>query len=66
MAEKLKIAKGDIGNALHSTAKDHVAVVAYETYDEELQEYQSVLNELSVINRIFCHSSIISMTLYCK
>lgn len=49
MAEKLKIAKGDIGNALHSTAKDHVAVVAYETFDEELQEYQSVLNELSVI-----------------
>lgn len=49
MAEKLKIAKGNIGNALHSTAKDHVAVVAYETFDEELQEYQSVLNELSVI-----------------
>lgn len=49
MAEKLKIAKGNIGNAIHSTAKDHVAVVAYETFDEELQEYQSVLNELSVI-----------------
>ncbi len=49
MAEKLKIAKGNIGNALHSTAKDHVAVVAYEIFDEGLQEYQSVLNELSVI-----------------
>lgn len=49
MAEKLKIAKGNIGNALHSTAKDHVAVVAYETFDEELQEYQSVINKLSVI-----------------
>lgn len=49
MAEKLKISKGNIGNALHSTAKDHVAVVAYETYDEKLQEYQSVLNELLVI-----------------
>lgn len=49
MAEKLKISKGNIGNALHSTAKDHVAVVAYETYDEKLQEYQSVLNELSAI-----------------
>lgn len=49
MAEKLKIAKGNIGNAIHSTAKDHVAVVAYETFDEEQQEYQSVLNKLSVI-----------------
>lgn len=49
MAEKLKIAKGNIGNALHSTAKDHVSVVAFDTYDEELQEYQSVLNSLSAI-----------------
>lgn len=49
MAEKLSITKGNIGNALHSVAKDHVSVVADDTFDEELQAYQSALNNLSAI-----------------
>lgn len=49
MAEKLKITKGNIGNALHSTAKDHVSVVADDVFDETLQEYQSILNSLTAI-----------------
>lgn len=49
MAEKLKITKGNIGNALHSTAKDHVSVVSDDVFDETLQEYQSILNSLTAI-----------------
>ena len=41
----MNIAKGKIGNALTSTAKDHVVVVTNDIYDEELNEYQSVLNK---------------------
>jgi hypothetical protein len=41
----MEIAKGKIGNALTSTAKNHVVVVADDIYDEELNEYQSVLNK---------------------
>lgn len=45
MAEKLKIAKGNIGNALHSTAKDHVTTFVDEVFDEDKQKYQSVIND---------------------
>ena len=45
MAEKLKIAKGNIGNALHSTAKDHVTTFVDEVFDEDNQKYQSDINE---------------------
>lgn len=45
MAEKLKITKGNIGNALHSTAKDHVSVVSDDVFDEDKQEYQSKIND---------------------
>lgn len=41
----MNIAKGKIGNALTSTAKDHVVVVTNDIYDEELNQYQSVLNK---------------------
>lgn len=41
----MEIAKGKIGNALTSTAKNHVVVVSNDIYDEELNEYQSVLNK---------------------
>ena len=44
MAEKLKIAKGNIGNALHSTAKDHVTTFVDEVFDEGRQKYQSDIN----------------------
>ena len=45
MAEKLKIAKGNIGNALHSTAKDHVTTFVDEVFDEDKQKYQSDIND---------------------
>ena len=45
MAEKLKIAKGNIGNALHSIAKDHVTTFVDEVFDEDNQKYQSDINE---------------------
>ena len=44
MTEKLQITKADIGNALHSTAKDHVTAVAADVYDEERGMYQSEIN----------------------
>ena len=45
MAEKLKIAKGNIGNAMHSTAKDHVTTFVDEVFDEDNQKYQSDIND---------------------
>ena len=45
MAEKLKIAKGNIGNALHSIAKDHVTTFVDEVFDEDNQKYQSQIND---------------------
>ena len=45
MVEKLKIAKGNIGNALHSTAKDHVTTFVDEVFDEDNQKYQSEIND---------------------
>lgn len=45
MAEKLKISKGNIGNALHSTAKDHVTTFVDEVFDEDKQKYQSEIND---------------------
>ena len=45
MAEKLKIAKGNIGNALHSIAKDHVTTFVDEVFDEDNQKYQSDIND---------------------
>lgn len=45
MAEKLKISKGNIGNALHSTAKDHVTTFVDEVFDEDNQKYQSEIND---------------------
>ena len=44
-----EIVKGKIGNALTSTAADHVVAVADDIFDEELKSYQSVLNNLTVI-----------------
>lgn len=41
----MEIAKGKIGNALTSTAKNHVVAVTNDLYDEELNKYQSELNK---------------------
>lgn len=40
----MEIAKGKIGNALTSTADNHVVVVANDIYDEDLGKYQSEIN----------------------
>lgn len=40
----MNIAKGKIGNALTSTASDHVVAVAADIYDENLEKYQSDVN----------------------
>lgn len=39
------ITKGKIGNALTSTANDHVVAVAVDIYDENIDKYQSQINE---------------------
>lgn len=39
------ITKGKIGNALASTANDHVVAVANDIYDETLDKYQSQIND---------------------
>ena len=44
MAEEKKIATGYIGNALRSTAADHVTTFADEVFDTERQKYQNELN----------------------
>ena len=44
-----EIVKGKIGNALTSTAADHVVAVADDVFDEELKKYQSVLNALMAV-----------------
>lgn len=47
----MNIAKGKIGNALTSTADNHVVAVANDIYDEEREKYQSEINENSVIGK---------------
>lgn len=44
-----KIVKGKIGNALTSTAADHVVAVANDIFDEQLEKYQSILNALMAV-----------------
>lgn len=44
-----EIVKGKIGNALTSTAADHVVAVADDIFDEQLEKYQSVLNSLMAV-----------------
>ena len=44
MAEEKKIATGYIGNALRSTAADHVTAFADEIFDTERQQYQNEVN----------------------
>lgn len=41
----IKIAKGQVGQALTSSADNHIIAVAADIYDEELQEYQTVINQ---------------------
>lgn len=45
MTEIKDIAKGEIGNALTSTASNHIVAVADEIYDEEQKGYQSEINK---------------------
>lgn len=40
----MAITKGEIGNALTSTASDHVVAVAGDIYDESLEAYQEDIN----------------------
>lgn len=42
-----EIVKGKIGNALTSTAADHVVAVANDIYDESQKQYQNELNQES-------------------
>ena len=46
MAEEKKIATGYIGNALRSTAADHVTTFADEIFDTERQQYQNEVNDI--------------------
>ena len=41
---KKQITKGQVGNALTSTAADHILGVADDIFDEEQQRYQSEIN----------------------
>lgn len=41
---KKQITKGQVGNALTSTAADHILGVTNDIFDEEQQEYQQELN----------------------
>lgn len=41
----MNISKGKIGNALTSTADNHVVAVANDIYDEERGKYQSEINQ---------------------
>lgn len=43
------IVKAKIGNALTSTAADHVVAVTADLYDEALEKYQSVINSECVV-----------------
>lgn len=45
MVERKVIHKGNIGNALHSVAPDHITTTADEIFDENRQEYQEDVNE---------------------
>ena len=49
MANK-NIVKGDIGNALHSVAPDHIVTTSDEVFDETLQMYQ---NEINFLDGVF-------------
>lgn len=42
------IVKGDIGNALHSLAPDHITATSNEVFDETQQQYQDDLNAKGV------------------
>lgn len=46
MSEQIKPAFGLIGNALKSTAADHVVAVASDLYDENIGLYQSEINRV--------------------
>ena len=39
------IVKGNIGNALHSVAPDHIVTTADEIFDETSSQYQSQINQ---------------------
>lgn len=41
---KKQITKGQVGNALTSTAADHILAVADDVFDEDVQLYQSEIN----------------------
>lgn len=43
------IVKAKIGNALTSSAADHVVAVTADLYDEALEKYQSVINSECVV-----------------
>jgi hypothetical protein len=45
MSEKINPAFGKIGNALKSTAADHIVAVTEDLYDSELGLYQSEINK---------------------
>ena len=65
MAEQITPAFGKIGNALTSTAADHIVAVAEDLYDTNIQMYQSEINN-SVIgaNSIVPHQYFMTTSQY--
>ncbi len=55
----MEIVKGKIGNAITSTAQDHVVAVAHDIYDENQERYQDdingyVLGQIFDVNQALC------------
>jgi len=44
------IVKGNIGNAVHSVAPDHIVTTADEIFDETAQKYQSEINQETMLS----------------
>ena len=59
----MEIVKGKIGNAITSTASDHVVAVAHDIYDEQQERYQDDINnyllehEYGINNAMSCFGS---------
>lgn len=55
----MEIVKGKIGNAITSTASDHIVAVAHDIYDENQERYQDDINDY-VLGQIFDVNQILS------
>lgn len=55
----MEIVKGKIGNAITSTASDHIVAVSHDIYDENQERYQDDINDY-VLGQIFDVNQILS------